>query len=111
MYILHEVVEMDARLGLDVGRQGLVEQIHEHRLPAPHITIHIQSLGEILGDLSLRLCALAPKQRAEERRLGFRIQRLNAWVHNGRRSITFQHVVQVLQLLDNLLALSAHRRL
>lgn len=50
MDILHEIVEMNTRLGHDIRRQGLVEQIHEHCFPTPDISIHIQAFRKVLRD-------------------------------------------------------------
>lgn len=43
MTILHEVVKVNAFLFLDVGREGVVEEIHHHCLSAADVSIHVHS--------------------------------------------------------------------
>lgn len=52
MDILHEVVEVYARLGTDRRRQGLVEEVHEHGLAAADVAIEIQPARQVGGDLA-----------------------------------------------------------
>jgi hypothetical protein len=44
VYALHEGVEMDPRLSLNVWRKCVVEQIHHHCLPTAYISKHIHAL-------------------------------------------------------------------
>ena len=43
VHVLHEIMEMDPRFRADVMRQGVVEHVHQHRLPAPDIAVHVKS--------------------------------------------------------------------
>ena len=103
VHILHEVVEVDAGLGLDVGWEGLVEQVHEHGLAASYVAVHVQSLGEGFGDCKFLLC-VAIEQRAEER-LGLGVEGFDAWLDDRRGVVGSQSFIQVLQLLDDLCSL------
>ena len=47
MHVLHEIVEMDARLGCDVCREGVEEEIHEHCLATPDVAVHVETLGHV----------------------------------------------------------------
>lgn len=97
MCVLHEVVEVNARLVLDVRRQRIKEQIHQHRLAAPDIAIHVQSLRKVIGDSRLFLLPRAPaEQRPKEGRLLLRVERLGLGVNNFRRVVIFQRFKEVL---------------
>lgn len=102
MYILHEVVEMNAGLGLDIGRQGIEEQIHKHGLSTPNVAKHVQTLGEGLGNRRFwRFFATTAEQRSKERLFRLGVQGRNGWMDDGGRSIILQSLVKVLQVLNN----------
>lgn len=67
MYVLHEIVEVNAILTRDIRRQCIEEQIHQHGLSAPDIAVHIQSLGEVLRDRRLSRLLRTAEQRSKER--------------------------------------------
>lgn len=91
MHILHEVVEMNAGLGLNIGRQGIEEQIHKHGLSTPNIAKHVQTLGKRFGNRRFwRFFATTFEQRGKERRFSFGVQGLNGGMNDGGRGISFQ---------------------
>jgi hypothetical protein len=68
MYILHEVVEMDSGLFLDVQWQRIEEQVHQHGFATANIAIHVHAFRQVLGDRRLDGLFRA-EERAEESRL------------------------------------------
>jgi hypothetical protein len=97
MYVLHEVVEVNACLVLDIRRQRIEEQVHQHSLAAPDIAIHVQPLRKVIGDSRLFLLLRATaEQRPEEGRLLLGVQRLGLGVNNFRRVVIFQRFKEVL---------------
>lgn len=102
MYILHEVVEMNSRLGLDIFRQRIEEQIHKHGLSATNISEHIQALWQIIRyDRSLRcLCTAAAEERAKEGLLGLQVERFGSGVDNSWRVVRFERFEEVLKVLN-----------
>ena len=66
-------MEVDARRVLDVARERVVEQIHEHRLAASHVAVHIQAFGEV-GRGAHRVRASAASEDGAEEALLFRLE-------------------------------------
>lgn len=87
VYILHEVVEMNPRLGCDIRWQGVKEKIHKHRLPTPDIAIHIQALGKVFGDRQFVRLFAASEQGSEERLFRLSVERFNGRMNNLRRIV------------------------
>lgn len=94
VHVLHEVVEMDARFGRDIGWQRVEEQIHQHRLARAHVAVHVQSLGQGRGDVAYGLLFLiaATEERAKE---GFllRLKVMDVGVCNFGRVVVLQRIV------------------
>ena len=47
VHVLHEIVEMDARLGRDIRGKSIEEEVHEHRLTATDVAVHVETLGHV----------------------------------------------------------------
>lgn len=62
MYILHEIVEVDARFVLDIRRESFEEEVHEHGLAAAHVAVHVQSLRQVLRYTRRRRFACAASE-------------------------------------------------
>ena len=101
VYVLHEVVEVYPRLGLDGARQRLVEEVHQHGLAAAHVSEKVEPPRQVVGDvLYRRLIRLPPEPRTQYGRL-LRLQRVEARVDDGARVVVPKLVVQVLETLDD----------
>ena len=102
MYILHEIMKMDASLRLDIRRQRIEKQIHQHGLAASHITIHIQTLRQALGRRrSSRFGGSGAEQGPEEGLFRLGVERFHAGVNDGGGVVVFQCFEEVLEVLDN----------
>lgn len=67
VHVLHEIVEVDPRLGRNIARESIVEEVHEHRLSTSDISIEIEASRKIIGDLLLGLFrSFAAEQTPEE---------------------------------------------
>lgn len=75
VHFLHEVVEVDALLVLDVRRERVVEQVHHHRLAGPDVAVHVDALGEGLGDVHHGLGGLRGAEEAAKEGGRFGLQR------------------------------------
>lgn len=97
MYILHEVVEMNSRLGLDIVRQRIKEQIHKHGLSATNISEHIQALWQIIRyDRSLSCLCTAAEERAKEGLLWLQVEGFGGGMDDGGRVVGFERFKEVL---------------
>lgn len=94
--VLHEVVEVDARLGPHVLRERVVKEVHEHRLAAAHVAEQVEPPREVAGNLlDGRLAAPEPR---EEGLVG--LEGVEGRVDDRGRVVVPQLLVQVLEALD-----------
>lgn len=45
VYVDHKGMEMDATFASDCGGKSLVEDVHEHRLARPYVTVQVETFG------------------------------------------------------------------
>jgi hypothetical protein len=81
--ILHEVVEVYARLGADRRRERIVEEIHEHGLSAANVAVEVQPAGQVGGNIAD----------------GW-LEEVDARADDGWRVVVSEFVVEVLEVLD-----------
>lgn len=99
MYILHEVVEVDASLGGDAPGQGIIEHIHQHSLSAAYIAVQVQASRKVVWNFleGFRLGGRATEQAAEYR-FGW-LKRGERWMDNGRSCVMAKLIMKMLEAL------------
>lgn len=106
MHALHEGMEVDACLADDVGRQRVVEEVHHHGLARADVAVHVHALWQRLGNRGESRRGSRGGEEGEEGLLGG-LERLDGGLLDGRLFVACEHVVQVLEVLDDVLQLSA----
>lgn len=101
VHILHEIMEMNSGLGLDIGRQRVEEQVHKHRLAAANVAIHVEALGEIFRDLGRIRRLWLTAEEVEKGGLWRSVQGLERRADDLGRVVCRKELVQVLKGLNN----------
>ena len=99
MHVLHEIVEMDAGFGVDVFRQGVEEEVHEHRFAATDVAEHVEAFWQAGRDFGFVVGAAAAAEDGAEEAFLFGLEGFEGWVDDLWRFVIHEIVVQVLERL------------
>lgn len=98
---LHEGVEVDAGFARDIWGQRVVEEVHHHGLSRADIAVHVHAFWQGGRDGGEGGFGLGGREEREEGLLG-RLQRFDRGLLHGGLFVVCKHLVQVLQVLDDI---------
>lgn len=103
---LHEGVEVDTGLAGDVWGEGVVEEVHHHGLAGSNVAVHVHSFWQRGGDGRKGRLGFGRGEEREEGLLGG-LQRLDGRLLDRWLFVASEHIVEVLQVLNNVWQSSA----